>query len=78
MCQHDTIFPRTVPEPVVHWHRLFPVTRGDQTSQRECSGSSCVSVLCACLNKTKGILVTYEETSLRTRMIAQPELIRPI
>jgi hypothetical protein len=28
MCQNDTIFPRAVPEPLVHWHRLFPVTEG--------------------------------------------------
>lgn len=25
VCQNDTIFPRAVPEPLVHGHGLFPV-----------------------------------------------------
>lgn len=60
----------------------FQVPRGwgrrDQTSQRERNISSC-SLCCVRLFRLnfKCIVVTFEGTSLGTRTIAQPELIRP-
>lgn len=78
-CQNDMIFPRTIPEPVAHWHyfQLLGEWGASNLSKRMESFFLCLCSVCLFRLNLKCILVIFEGTSAGIRMIAQPELISP-
>ena len=77
MCQNDMIFPRTIPEPVVHWRWLFPVPWGFKPLKENVKSFLCLCFVHLFRLNSKMHVGQFWRDLCRTRAIAQPELIRP-
>lgn len=77
VCQNDMIFPTTIPEPVVHWLWLFPVPWGFRPLKENVKSFLCLCFVRLFRLNSKMLFGQFWRDLCRTRVIAQPELIRP-